>query len=231
MAEQMMIFHCKTKKDTSVMCYSVSPELHQPVVRKNDTIIHHHTIDISSTYFASKIPHCQSLIWDKGIPNTVQCAISDPLKWYIGENIINTTDSRYRKIYGYIPDGRYLYVYHPKHNQIIKCSKNLTSYCYRTILKRCLPKTCQNNGQCKMIDSNTPIERVTCLCKHLSKGYKCNEKYESMAWVTVLLWLAVLFEITMIVGAIYRNENQNIYKGAINRRFVDIIGEPDELFQ
>ncbi|EFO17275.1 hypothetical protein LOAG_11226 [Loa loa] len=174
---------------------------------------------------------CQLLIWDKGIPNTVQCAISNPLKWFINENVLNTTDSTYRKIYGYVPNGRHLYVYHPKHNQVIKCSGNLTSYCYRIILNGCLPKTCQNNGRCKMIDSNTPIERVTCTCKYLTKGYKCNEKYESMAWVTLLLWLAVLFEIIMIIGAIYRNENQRIYKGVINRRFVDIIGEPDELFR
>ncbi|MCP9262497.1 hypothetical protein DINM_005875 [Dirofilaria immitis] len=108
----------------------------------------------------------------------------------------------------------------------------ILSYGYVPIvLQGCNPDTCKNNGQCKLIDSMTPLERVTCICKHLSKGYRCDEKYQSMIWVTVLLWLAVSFEIIMIAGAIYRSENQQIYKGAIHRRFVDIICEPDELFR
>ncbi|KAL3985200.1 hypothetical protein ACH3XW_37640 [Acanthocheilonema viteae] len=129
----------------------------------------------SSVILASTISQCRSLSWDKGVPNTVQCEIPNPSEWFVDERMINTTDSMYRKIYGYIPNGRQLYVYNPKHNQIINCSRHSTSYCYRIILKRCLPKTCQNNGRCEMIDSKTPIERITCICKHLSKGYKCGE--------------------------------------------------------
>uniref|UniRef100_A0A0R3RSW8 EGF-like domain-containing protein n=1 Tax=Elaeophora elaphi TaxID=1147741 RepID=A0A0R3RSW8_9BILA len=193
---------------------------------------------------ASTESHCKLLLWDKGIPNTVECDFNSS-KWFVDGREIDTTNSTYRKIYGYVPNGGKLYVYHPIHNQIITCSNYFISYCYRINLKRCEPKTCQNNGRCKMADSKTPIERVTCICKHLSKGYKCSESYRSMAWVTVLLWLAVLFEIMMIIGAIYRNHkkshsaitiiisyrNQKIYEGVIHRRFVDIIGEPKELFQ
>uniref|UniRef100_A0A183H7H6 EGF-like domain-containing protein n=1 Tax=Onchocerca flexuosa TaxID=387005 RepID=A0A183H7H6_9BILA len=182
---------------------------------------------------ASSTAHCQPLVLDKGIPNTVQCAVSDPLMWFIDGTMINATDSTYRKMfvakfgkflriliiykkgtfqtiailsYGYIPNGGQLYIYHPKHNQIVNCSRNSISYCYHIILRQCHPDVCKNNGRCKLVDSNTPLERVTCICKHLSKGYRCDEKYESMIWVTVLLWLAVFFEIAMITGAIYRAE-------------------------
>uniref|UniRef100_A0A8R1TX34 Methuselah N-terminal domain-containing protein n=1 Tax=Onchocerca volvulus TaxID=6282 RepID=A0A8R1TX34_ONCVO len=164
---------------------------------------------------ASSIAHCQPLVLDKGIPNTVQCAISDPLMWFIDGMMINATDLTYRKIYGYIPNGGQLYIYHPKHNQIVSCSRNSVFYCYHILLRKCHPDTCKNNGRCKLVDSKTPLERVTC----------------SMIWVTVLLWLAVFFEIAMISGAIYRAENQKIYKGIIHRRFVNIISEPDELFR
>ncbi|OZC10717.1 EGF-like domain protein, partial [Onchocerca flexuosa] len=190
-------------------------------------LIHYSLSDIR----ASSTAHCQPLVLDKGIPNTVQCAVSDPLMWFIDGTMINATDSTYRKIYGYIPNGGQLYIYHPKHNQIVNCSRNSISYCYHIILRQCHPDVCKNNGRCKLVDSNTPLERVTCICKHLSKGYRCDEKYESMIWVTVLLWLAVFFEIAMITGAIYRAENQKIYKGIIHRRFVNIISEPDELFR
>lgn len=45
---------------------------------------------------------------------------------------------------------------------------------YFTVLQKCFPNTCQN-GRCEMADPKTPIERVTCLCNHLWKGYKCSE--------------------------------------------------------